>query len=151
MSGDVEMDKKRIENLINIVKEKKDEINVSYPTPLCVAMEELGDLKEASAIDPIFEVFALGDKNKVEGHKGAHEYCVKECASKSLISMGSDVLLSPMIEKLDSATYNKDIRKNAIIILGLLGDKRAINYIKQAEIKDPDEEVRRTATQTLAR
>jgi len=140
---------KRNNDLINIVKEKKEGIIDSSLISLCDAMNELGNIKDVSAIDPIFEVFAFGDRKNVEGHQKAHEYYIKDCALQSLLSMGADILFNSMIEKLDSSATDKKTRSNAIKILGILGDKRAIDYIKRAEKEDPDQEVRNIAVQTL--
>ena len=110
--------------------------------PVCraLALRVLAESKKGDAIDPIFQIICR-DKS---------EYIKRMCAGPALISLGSELLLEPMIKKLVSP--DKTERLNALDVLGKLGDAKAINAIKELANKaDEDRGIRGKAKEILSR
>jgi HEAT repeat protein len=93
------------------------------------ALASLGD----SAITPLMEVFREGD---IVSQNGAME---------ALWMIGVSAT-SPLIEGLGDA--RTDIRKRAALLLGEIGDQRAVDALNRA-LMDPDMAVRREAFEAL--
>lgn len=87
------------------------------------AVIKLGALKNPRAVDPLVEVLRTDQ-----------DWGIRENAVKALASIKDASAVDPLIAALRDP--HKDVRMNAVLALGGLGDKRAIPALQDLERRD---------------
>jgi hypothetical protein len=115
---------------LNWSLEKLIEVANADNNPMCRgrALREIANRKAIEAIEPIFQI--LVNKDEIE-------FVKKMYAIPALVSMGSDMLLNPIMQKLDDP--DETVRSRAIDVLGEFakkGNATAIEALKKVAKED---------------
>ena len=100
-----------------------------------LAVQALGKIKDPSAVPALIEAL-----------KGESKW-LRQGAAWSLGKIGDKQAVEPLIQTLKDP--KKDVRKNAAWALGRIGDPRAIPPLQEVAKTDPEEKVKKEATEAL--
>jgi HEAT repeat protein len=123
-----QMGEPAVDPLIRSLKEQNPEVR----TLAAATLARMGDRR---AVDPLLQALRDSDAS------------VRNAAAGGLVALGSDSVLPLMKITRDE---NQSVRFYAISILGILGDRRAEEVLREAK-RDPDPDVQAAAVEALRR
>lgn len=92
----------------------------------------LGEIREESAVPALSQVFGPASIQKKKKSKGEENEFVLRAAARSLGQIRSRAAVDVLIGALQNTTYAGDVRREAAIALGLIGDSAAVPALRAA-------------------